>query len=100
MFRGFFWGLVVGAVIGLLYAPQRGEETRAQLQTRFNEFQNTAQDRVSDLRAKSNDLIEQGRQTLNKAQNATPSTTTGATTGSSLNSSTAYTTDTVTGSNL
>jgi gas vesicle protein len=99
MFRGFFWGLVAGAIVGLLYAPQRGEETRAQLQTRLNEFQNTAQDRVTDLRAKSNDLIEQGRQTLNKAQNATSSAT-GATTGSSLNSTSAYSTDSVTGSSL
>jgi gas vesicle protein len=53
--RAFLWGGAIGALIGLLFAPQRGDQTRAQLQQRWSEMQNQAQSRVSGV-------IEQGRQ--------------------------------------
>src|SRR6185437_4435652 len=71
MFRGFFWGLVAGAAIGLLYAPKRGEETRAQLQQQFNTLQQETQTRVSDLRDKASPVIDQARQTVNSTLSRT-----------------------------
>jgi len=73
--RAFIWGSAIGAIIGLLFAPRRGEETRAQLQTRFSQWQGQAQERLGDLRGKATGAIEQGRQGINtslgKAQNTT-----------------------------
>ncbi len=65
MIRGFFWGAVIGAILGLLFAPRRGEETRAQLQARLNELQGQAQVQYGAIKTKSSDIIEQGRQTVN-----------------------------------
>jgi gas vesicle protein len=58
--RAFLWGGAIGAVIGLLFAPKRGEETRAQLQSRFSQLQGQAQERMTELRGKATSAIEQG----------------------------------------
>ena len=75
--RAFLWGSAIGALLGILFAPQRGEDTRAQLQARFTELQGQAQTQMDTLRTRSSDLIEQGRQTansmLNQAQRGTNS---------------------------
>jgi gas vesicle protein len=53
--RAFLWGGAIGALIGLLFAPQRGDQTRALLQQRWSQIQGQAQTRLSGV-------IEQGRQ--------------------------------------
>jgi gas vesicle protein len=75
MIRAFLWGGAIGALLGLLFAPQRGEETRSQLQARLNEWQGQAQTQIDTLRSRSTSVIEQGRQAVNtglgQAQRAT-----------------------------
>ncbi|HEY7984726.1 MAG TPA: YtxH domain-containing protein [Ktedonobacterales bacterium] len=63
--RAFIWGGAIGAVIGLLFAPRRGEETRTQLQSRLNDLQGQAQTQLDTVKARSSDLVEQGRQAAN-----------------------------------
>ncbi len=65
--RAFIWGSAIGAAIGLLFAPQRGEVTRAQLQERFNEWQNQAPSQIGSLSGKATTAIESGRQTINSS---------------------------------
>jgi gas vesicle protein len=63
--RAFIWGSAIGAVLGLLFAPQRGDVTRAQLQERFNEWQGKAQTQLGTLREQATGAVETGRKTVN-----------------------------------
>ena len=73
--RAFVWGCALGVCLGLLYAPKRGEETRADLQNWFNEWQGQAQDRLTDVREKTNEVIELGQRRVNAALDKAQSTT-------------------------
>lgn len=75
MFRGFFWGAIVGAIVGLLFAPRPGDETRAQLQSRISDLQAQTQTQFDALKTRSSTLIEQGRQTVNSTLNRTQTAT-------------------------
>jgi gas vesicle protein len=73
--RAFLWGGAIGAILGLLFAPKRGEETRAELQSRLNQLQGQAQERMTELRGRANTAIEQGRQSVNTTLGKTQSAT-------------------------
>jgi gas vesicle protein len=45
----FLAGATLGAVLALLFAPQSGEETRAQLRLRARRLRDAAEDRLDDL---------------------------------------------------
>ena len=76
--RAFIWGSAIGAAVGLLFAPERGEVTRTQLQERLTQWQNMAQAQLGNVRGNASNVIESGRQavnsTLGQAQNATNKT--------------------------
>lgn len=48
---GFLLGLVAGAAVALLFAPQTGEETRRQLKDRGRRLRDAAEDRIEDWRS-------------------------------------------------
>ena len=76
--RAFMWGTAIGAMIGLLFAPQRGELNRNQLQDRLNDWQGRAKTQVGNIRSRTNQLIEQGRKTTNSALRQASKTTNSA----------------------
>ena len=63
--KSFALGALVGAGIALLYAPQRGEQTRALLQRNANEMQDRATQTASGVKER---LPEQARTALDQAQ--------------------------------
>ncbi len=63
-FTFFLVGLGIGALIGILYAPQSGEETRELLSKKADEGREYAQRKARELRERAEDLVEQGKQVV------------------------------------
>ena len=57
----FLVGLGVGALLGVLFAPKSGEETRDYLSKRAEEGRDFAQKKAKELRDRAEDLIERGK---------------------------------------
>ena len=64
--RTLFIGVTVGAVLGILYAPAKGSETRRKLarqgddlKSRFNELKEYFNEKIDDFRDGVNDMAYQ-----------------------------------------
>jgi gas vesicle protein len=64
---GLFIGGLVGVAIGLVLAPQPGEETRAQLAERGIELRGELKKRADELQEKMPDIMEEQRTRLQEA---------------------------------
>ena len=58
----FLVGIGIGAVIGILFAPKSGEETREYLSQKAEEGKEYAQKRARELKERADDLLERGKQ--------------------------------------
>lgn len=57
----FLVGLGVGALMGVLFAPKSGEETRDFLSKRADDGREFAQKKARELRERADELIERGK---------------------------------------
>ncbi len=57
----FFLGLGVGVAIGILFAPQSGEETRGLIKSKAQEGGDYLKRRSGDLRDSASELVDKGR---------------------------------------
>ncbi len=62
----FLVGLGVGAVIGVLIAPQAGAETRGMLAERAGQGRDYLRDRTSSLRESAGEFVERGREVVSR----------------------------------
>jgi len=62
----FLAGLGVGSLIGILFAPKSGEETREYLSQKVNEGSEYAQKKVRNLRVRAEDLVERGKEVVSQ----------------------------------
>src|SRR5712692_11965312 len=58
----FLVGLGVGTLLGILFAPKSGEETREYLAKKAEEGREYAQRKARELRERAEDLIERGKE--------------------------------------
>jgi gas vesicle protein len=58
----FFLGLGVGVAVGILFAPQSGEETRQMIKDRAEEGVDYVRRRSSEMQDKASGMYEKGRQ--------------------------------------
>ena len=57
----FLVGVGIGALLGVLFAPKSGDETRDYLGKRADEGREFAQKKARELRERADDLIERGK---------------------------------------
>jgi gas vesicle protein len=57
----FMVGLGIGALIGILFAPKSGEETREYLTQKAEEGKEYAQKKARELRERAEDLVDRGK---------------------------------------
>ena len=63
-FPYFLVGIAAGAIIGTLFAPRSGEETRKYLRERSNKGLNHVNEQAIRLRAAAEALIENGKKLM------------------------------------
>jgi gas vesicle protein len=60
----FLIGLGVGSLIGVLFAPQSGEETREYIAKKTREGNQLARKQVRELRDRAEDAVGRGKETI------------------------------------
>ena len=63
-FVWFLAGLGLGAVVGILYAPRSGSETREVLRTKAEEGRDFMRERARQAREQANQWVDKGREVL------------------------------------
>jgi gas vesicle protein len=58
----FLAGIGIGTLVGILFAPKSGEETREYLSQRADEGKEYAQRKARELRERADDLVQRGKQ--------------------------------------
>ena len=66
----FLVGLGIGALVGILFAPKSGEETREYLSSKAEEGRDYAQKKARELRERAEDLIERSKEIMAKQKDA------------------------------
>lgn len=67
--NSFVWfvaGLGLGALVGVLYAPRSGSETREVLRARAEEGRDYVRNRAEEARQQANQWADRGRDVLNQ----------------------------------
>jgi gas vesicle protein len=67
--NGFLWflaGLGVGAIVGVLYAPLAGSETRRAIREKAEEGSDYVRSRAREAREQAQQWADRGREVLNK----------------------------------
>jgi gas vesicle protein len=62
----FLVGLGIGALVGILFAPKSGEETREFLAQKADEGREYAQRKAKELRERAEDLVERSKQVTSR----------------------------------
>jgi gas vesicle protein len=64
----FLVGLGVGALVGIFFAPQAGEETREFLSKKADESKDYAQRKVRELTERAEDLVQRGKEEVTQTK--------------------------------
>ena len=62
----FLVGLGIGALVGILFAPKSGQETREYLSGKAEEGREYAQRKASELRERADELMERSKEMVGR----------------------------------
>jgi len=65
-FVWFLAGMGLGALVGVLYAPRSGSETREALRSRAEEGREYVRERAREARGQANEWVDRGRDVVNQ----------------------------------
>ena len=85
---GLLAGTVLGAGLGMLFAPRAGSELRNQLSEQAGRLRSTAGDAYSQASGKVNQMVDRGREAYDRARTGSGGTMGGSNTGTSGNTGT------------
>jgi gas vesicle protein len=74
----FLVGLGVGALVGILFAPKSGEDTRDYLAKKADEGKDYAQKKARELRERADELIERSKEVAVKQKESITAAVEGA----------------------
>ena len=74
----FLVGLGVGALVGILFAPKSGEDTREYLGKKADEGRDFAQRKAKELRERADDLIERSKDAATRGKDSISAAVEGA----------------------
>jgi gas vesicle protein len=74
----FLVGLGVGALVGILFAPKSGEDTREYIVKKADEGRDFAQRKAKELRERADDLIERSKDAANRGKDSISAAVEGA----------------------
>jgi len=66
----FMVGLGIGALVGIVFAPKSGDETRDYLSHRAEEGKEYAQRKARELRERAEEMVERGKQVANRQKDS------------------------------
>jgi gas vesicle protein len=66
----FLVGLGIGALIGILFAPKSGEDTREYLTSKADEGRDYAQRKARELRERAEDLLERSKEIMSRQKDS------------------------------
>ena len=69
---GLLAGTVLGAGLGMLFAPKAGTELRTQLSEQTGRLRDTANDAYSQATDKVSQIVDRGREAYDRARTGTP----------------------------
>ena len=81
---GLLAGTVLGAGLGMLFAPKAGAEIRSQLGEQAGKLRSTANDTYQQATEKVSQIVDRGREAYDRARGSAGSTGTSGATGDSF----------------
>jgi gas vesicle protein len=66
----FLVGLGIGALVGILFAPKSGEDTREYLMDKADEGREYEQRKARELRDRAEDLVERGKNVVQRQKDS------------------------------
>lgn len=79
VFLGILAGLAAGAIVGILFAPDKGSETRRKIMSKGEDLANAAREKFGDVVGSVNERIDQAKEKVGNVAKKAMETTNEAT---------------------